>query len=73
MMRSPISWRRSLDSLSSQITTVLAPISSSESKPNAPRATEWAVSAVPSKTRTPITFQDKVAHSRVSPRRRSAA
>jgi len=49
---------------SSQITTVDAPISISESRPNPARATDRAATAAIASTTIPITFQASVEYSR---------
>jgi len=54
---------------SSQITTVDAPISISESSPNPARATERAAIAANASTTMPTTFQASVTYSRTNPRR----
>jgi hypothetical protein len=58
---------------SSQITTVDAPISMSESSPNPASATDRAAMAAIARTATPITFQPSVTNSRAKPRRSKAA
>jgi hypothetical protein len=54
---------------SSQITTMEAPISISESNPNPANATDRAMLAVMARTTTPTMFQPSVAYSRAKPRR----
>src|SRR5690348_4795917 len=54
------------------MTTVLAPISISESSPNPARATDRAASAAMARTTIPATFQASVAYSSAKPRRSKA-
>ena len=55
----------------SQTTTVEAPISISESKPNPASATDLALTAATARTTMPITFQPNVVYSSANPRRNS--
>ena len=71
MTRSAVRRRASPVPDSSQMTTVLAPISMSESSPNPPSATDRAATAAKASTTTPTTFQPRVIPSRMKPRRRS--
>jgi hypothetical protein len=57
---------------SSQITTVEAPISISESRAKPARATDRAVMAAMDRTTIPATFHANVAYSSAKPRRSSA-
>ena len=57
---------------SSQITTVDAPISISESRPNPASATDRAEMAGIASTTIPATFQASVTYSRAKPRRSRA-
>src|SRR5216683_1892646 len=65
-------WRRRASPVldSSQITTTEAPISIKLSRPKPARATERAARAVSARTRTPTTFQARVAYSSRNPRQR---
>jgi hypothetical protein len=60
-------WRSSPVPDSSQMTTVDAPISISESRPNPASATDWAEIAAIASTTTPATFQASVTYSRPKP------
>jgi hypothetical protein len=70
--RRPRRWRSSPVPDSSQITTVDAPISISESSPNPASATDRAEIAAMASTAIPATFQASVAYSRAKPRRSTA-
>src|SRR6266536_3086627 len=70
--RSARRWRRWPAPDSSQITTVEAPISMSESRPNPASATDRADMAAIARTTIPITFQHRVLYSRANPRRSRA-
>ena len=71
--RSARRWRACPTPDSSQSTTMLAPISISESMPKPANATDCARTAARASTTMPTAFQPKVAASRTRPRRRSAA
>ena len=68
----PRRWRSSPVPDSSQITTVDAPISISESRPNPASATDRAETAAMARITIPATFQASVAYSSANPRRSKA-